>query len=123
MNDDADDRAAHDDLDDVWRALANSTRRRMLDALVGGPQTTGQLAARFDGLSRFAVMQHLKVLEQADLVIARRRGRIRDNHLNPVPIQQLSDRWISRFHRPFTEALVDLKTTIEAGEPAQEVPA
>ncbi len=102
------------DLDEVWKALANHTRRQMLDLLTGGAMTTGDLADEFDELSRFAVMQHLKVLEKADLVVARRRGRSRYNHLNPVPIQQVSDRWISRYHRPLTEALVDLKLTMES---------
>ncbi len=105
------------DLDDVWKALANRTRRQMLDLLVDGALTTGELAEAFGGLSRFAVMQHLKVLEHADLVVARRRGRNRYNHLNPAPIQQVSDRWISRYQRPFAEALVDLKRTMESDEP------
>lgn len=103
-----------DDLDPVWKALANVTRREILDALVDGPVTTGELAAVFEGLSRFAVMQHLAVLEKADLVIARKQGRMRFNHLNPVPIQQISDRWISRYQRPLAEAMVDLKVSLEA---------
>lgn len=115
---DEDDNAV-DDLDQVWKALASHTRRRMLDLLVGGAMTTGDIANGFDDLSRFAVMQHLKVLENADLVVARRQGRIRYNHLNAVPIQQLSDRWISRYHRPLTEALVDLKLTLESKEPTE----
>ena len=108
-----------DDLDEVWKALANHTRRRMLDLLAGGAMTTGGLANEFEDLSRFAVMQHLRVLEGADLVVARRQGRSRYNHLNPVPIQQVSDRWISRFHRPLTEALVDLKSTVESQDATQ----
>ena len=103
-----------DDLDGVWKALASHIRRRMLDLLAGGALTTGDLADEFDDLSRFAVMQHLKVLESADLVVVRRQGRSRYNHLNPVPIQQVSDRWISRYHRPMTEALIDLKLTLES---------
>lgn len=106
-----------DDLDGVWKALANRTRREMLDLLVDGAMTTGELAERFDGLSRFAVMQHLKVLESSGLLIVRRRGRNRYNYLNPVPIQQVSDRWISRYQRPFAEALVDLKQTLESSGP------
>lgn len=108
-----------DDLDEVWKALASHIRRRMLDLLAGGAMTTGDLANEFEDLSRFAVMQHLKVLESADLVVARRQGRSRYNHLNPVPIQQVSDRWISRYHRPLTEALVDLKLTIESQDATQ----
>lgn len=103
-----------DDLDPVWKALASHIRRRMLDLMTSGAMTTGDIANEFEGLSRFAVMQHLKVLENADLVVVRRQGRSRFNCLNPVPIQQVSDRWISRYHRPLTEALVDLKTTLES---------
>ena len=115
----------NDGLDAVWKALANGVRRDMLDLLAERPMTTGDLAGEFEELSRFAIMQHLKVLERADLVVARRNGRHRVNHLNPVPIQQISDRWISRYHRPLTEALVDLKQTLESTadecEPSQEL--
>lgn len=103
-----------DELDDVWKALASSTRRQILDLLVDGPVTTGSVVAEFPDLSRFAVMQHLRVLEKADLVIARKSGRQRFNHLNAVPIQRISDRWISRYHRPLAEAMVDLKLSIES---------
>jgi len=64
-------------------------------------------------LSRFAVMQHLRVLEEADLVIARKAGRKRFNYLNPVPIQQIHARWVSGFTQPWAEALVGLKHTLE----------
>lgn len=104
-----------DDLDLVWRALANPVRRTILDELRDGPLTTGGLAQRFPDHSRFAVMQHLGVLEEADLVLVRREGRRRFNHLNPVPIQRIHDRWVSRFRRPWTEALVDLKDELEGG--------
>lgn len=103
-----------DDLDAVWKALANTTRREILDILVDGPATTSELSAVFDSLSRFAVMQHLAVLEKADLVVARKQGRMRFNHLNPIPIQQISDRWISRYQRPLAEALIDLKVSLES---------
>ena len=102
-----------DSLDAVWRALANGVRRTMLDLLFEGPRTTGELAEHFDQLSRFAVMQHLKVLVEADLVVARKDGRRRINYLNPVPIQQIHDRWVSRYMQPWTEALVGLKHELE----------
>jgi DNA-binding transcriptional ArsR family regulator len=105
-----------DDLDDVWRALSNPARRRMLDLLTEGPVTTGELAACFPELSRFAVMQHLKVLEKADLVVPRRSGRERHNYLNPVPVQQIYERWVSRFMRPWTDALTSLKHELEEHE-------
>lgn len=104
----------HEDLEDVWRALSNPTRRAILDILRAGPRTTGDLADDFPDLSRFAIMQHLGVLEEADLVIPRRDGRRRYNYLNPVPIQQIHDRWVSRYTRPWAEALVDLRDELES---------
>jgi len=103
-----------EDLESVWRALASPIRRRMLDMLRDGPMSTGQLAEQFGDLSRFAVMQHLGVLEEADLVVARRDGRTRLNFLNPVPIQRIYQRWVSRYQEPWTEALVSLKGSLEA---------
>lgn len=104
----------HEDLEDVWRALSNPTRRAILDILRAGPRTTGDLADEFPDLSRFAIMQHLGVLDEADLVIPRRDGRRRYNYLNPVPIQQIHDRWVSRYTRPWAEVLVDLRDELEA---------
>lgn len=106
-------RRRHPDLEDVWRALANPVRRAILDLLRDGPRTTGALAERFPELSRFAVMQHLKVLEEAELVIPRRSGRERHNYLNPVPIQQIYDRWVVRYLQPWAEALVRLRDELE----------
>jgi DNA-binding transcriptional ArsR family regulator len=102
-----------DDLDAVWRALSNGTRRKMLDLLKDGPLTTGDLAGRFADLSRFAVMQHLRVLEEADLVVPVRDGRLRYNYLNPVPIQSIYDRWVSEYMQPWTDALTSLKRELE----------
>jgi DNA-binding transcriptional ArsR family regulator len=85
----------------------------MLDALRGGPLTTGQIAERFPELSRFAVMQHLGVLEAGNLIVPRRVGRTRFNHLNAIPIQQIHDRWVTRYQAHWAEALVDLKDELE----------
>jgi DNA-binding transcriptional ArsR family regulator len=105
------------DLDLVWRALANPVRRRILDTLCDGPLNTAELAAAVPELSRFAVMQHLRVLEQGALVVRRRSGRECFNYLNPVPIQQIHDRWVSRYQQPWTEALVSLKDQLEGDHP------
>lgn len=105
-----------DDLDAVWRALSNGIRRRMLDLLKEGPLTTGDLSDRFPDLSRFAVMQHLRVLEEGGLVVAVRKGRLRYNYLNPVPVQQIYDRWVSAYMKPWTDALTSLKHELEARE-------
>ncbi len=107
----------HDEHDDaVWRALANATRRAILDLLRDGRKSTGELAEAFPELSRFAVMQHLKVLAAADLVSVVRDGRTRYNYLNPIPIQQVYDRWVSRYMQPWTTALTSLKHTLEERE-------
>lgn len=98
---------------EVWRALANPVRRRILDLLRDGPRTTGGLAEEFSELSRFAVMQHLRVLTEAGIVVPRKEGRLRHNYLNPAPIQQIYDRWVTRNARPWTEALVTLKQEVE----------
>ena len=80
---------------DVWRALANPFRRHLLDLLTDGPQTTSQLVDAAPDLSRFAVMQHLGVLTEAELVIVRRSGRYRLNYLNPVPLRRWYERWVT----------------------------
>lgn len=80
--------------DRTFRALANPIRRRLLDLLKDAPKTTGVLCLAAPELDRCTVMQHLKVLEEADLLIVERRGRERWNHLNPLPIHQIHARWI-----------------------------
>jgi len=82
------------DTTDFWRVLASPQRRQLLDLLSDGPQTTGDLADAMPELSRFAVMQHLGVLTDAGLVVVRRRGKHRINHLNPVPLRRWYERWV-----------------------------
>src|SRR5215212_6349719 len=93
----------------IWRALANAQRRRMLDLLRARPRGVGELAGKFGDLSRFAVMQHLSVLKKAKLVIPETRGRERINHLNAAPIQEIYDRWVSKYARPAAEIGAALK--------------
>lgn len=97
----------------IWRALGHPLRRRVLDLLREGAQTTGALAERFPSLSRFAVMQHLGVLEKANLVLVRRAGRERFNHLNPAPIQRIYDRWMSRYAQRLAGPASALKDFVE----------
>ena len=99
--------------DAVFKALANGKRRQMLDAIRQAPLTTGALCERFADMDRCTVMQHLKVLEEADLVIARREGRERWNHLNALPIQAIHDRWISRYAGHAVSVLSALKGELE----------
>ena len=102
-----------DKSDRVFKALSAATRRDILDALKDKPQTTGELCARFPALDRCTVMQHLKVLEGADLVIVKREGRERWNHLNPLPIKHIYDRWIGAYAGRAAEMLDRLKTDLE----------
>jgi DNA-binding transcriptional ArsR family regulator len=99
--------------DKVFRALAAEVRRAMLDALKDKPQTTGALCTQFPALDRCTVMQHLKVLEDAELVIVQRKGRERWNHLNPLPIKHIHDRWIGAYAARTVELLDRLKNDLE----------
>ena len=81
----------------VFKVLAHPMRRGLLDLVKVQPQTTGALCEAFPELDRCTVMQHLKVLEDAELIIPRREGRERWNHLNAMPIKAISDRWISQY--------------------------
>jgi DNA-binding transcriptional ArsR family regulator len=100
----------------VFKALADGTRRVLLDALfVADGQSLAALSQRCPTMSRFGVMKHLDVLIAAQLVTTRKVGRQRLHFLNPVPIQQIADRWISKYAQPFTRALLDLKAAAEAG--------
>ena len=99
--------------DRIFKALAAPTRRSILDELKNHPRTTGALCARFPALDRCTVMQHLKVLEAAELVIVRREGRERWNHLNPLPIKQIHDRWIGPYAAQAVELLDRLKGDLE----------
>ncbi len=104
----------HDPLDPVFKALASSHRRKLLDLLRDGPLTTSDLVAAFPELSRYAIMQHLTVLEKANLIVPEKQGRQRFNHLNPVPIQMISNRWINQYAGHWTQSLTALKASLEA---------
>ncbi len=107
-------KAVDDELfDRVFKALSSRTRREILDLLKERPRTTGELCARFPGLDRCTVMQHLAVLENADLVIAQRKGRERWNHLDVVPIKQIHDRWIGDYARSAVDLIATLKADLE----------
>jgi len=97
----------------VFRALADPTRRSLLDGLFEEDgQTLSMLEERFS-MTRFGVMKHLKVLEEAGLVVTRRRGREKLHFLNPVPIRLIHDRWVSKYAEPWTAALSDIKNRLE----------
>jgi uncharacterized protein YndB with AHSA1/START domain len=100
-------------VDDVFRALADPTRRSLLDELFRQDgQTLRALEERFS-MTRFGVMKHLKQLEEAGLVVTRRRGREKLHFLNPVPIRLVHDRWVSKYAEPWAAGLSDLKKRLE----------
>ena len=103
-------RIERDGEDAVFHALADATRRRLLDELRIGPRTTGELCDAIPGMSRFGVMDHLGVLVGAGLVIATRHGRERVNHLNPVPLEALYERWMQPFAAPVARELLALES-------------
>lgn len=102
------------DSDSVWRALTSPHRRKVLELLRDGPMTTGQLAKSLPGLSRFAVMQHLGVLEEANLILPRKEGRARLNFINPMPLREQYDRWVSSFGLAAAETAQHLKRYAES---------
>ena len=100
-------------VDAVFKALGDPTRRRLLDMLFRRDgQTLGEMERRL-AMTRFGVMKHLRVLEDARLVVTRRRGREKLHFLNPVPIRLIHDRWVSKYAEPMAATLTELKQTLE----------
>jgi len=103
-------------MDAVFKALADPTRRRLLDTLrARNGQTLGELCGRAD-MTRQAVTKHLAILEEANLVATEKRGREKLHYLNPVPIHDIAERWIGKFERGRLSALSDLKKNLEREE-------
>ncbi|TWT41746.1 Transcriptional repressor SdpR [Phycisphaerae bacterium RAS1] len=102
--------------DRVWRALGDPSRREILDRLRGAPRTVGELCDGFaPRISRFGVMKHLRVLQQAGLVVARKQGRQTWNHLNAVPLRRVYERWVSRYESHWAGQMLSLERRIESG--------
>lgn len=99
--------------DAVFKALANADRRKVLDVVHAGPQTTGALCEALPHLDRCTVMLHLRTLEAAGLIISKKRGRSRWNYLNVVPIQQVYERWIKTYAQPAAAQLARLQRALE----------
>lgn len=106
-----------DELDPVWKALADATRRAILDFLRDRPRTTSEIVESFPHLSRFGVMKHLEVLRQAQLVQTREAGRQRVNSLNVVPIRQIYERWVGPFQELWSGELLRIKQIAEHDGP------
>ena len=105
-----------DELDKVWKALSDATRRSILDLLRGGPKTTTEIVAEFPDMTRFAVMKHMDVLRDAELIITRSEGRRRVNSLNAVPIRRIYERWMGPFSELWSSTLLRLKDDLESDE-------
>jgi DNA-binding transcriptional ArsR family regulator/uncharacterized protein YndB with AHSA1/START domain len=115
------DRGPEDCTAALWRALADPTRRRILDLLRERPRVTGEIAAQFP-VSRVAVMRHLEVLSEAGLAVSRKRGRQRWHYLNTVPLQKLVRRWADPVAAGFGSALLRLQDTVETeGRPMEPI--
>ena len=107
-------------MDAVFRALADASRRELLDRLYAdNGQTLGELCARLD-MTRQAVSKHLGILEEANLVATVKRGREKLHYLNPVPIHEIGERWIGKFERHRLQALADMKKALERQEKTDE---
>jgi DNA-binding transcriptional ArsR family regulator len=107
-------------MDEVFKALADPTRRELLDRLFErDSQALSALEERLP-MTRFGVMKHLKVLEEAGLVTTQKRGREKLHFLNPVPIRLVHDRWVSKYAEPWASALTELKREIENNEEEDE---
>jgi DNA-binding transcriptional ArsR family regulator len=102
-----------DKYDLIFKALGDSRRREILDLLKERARTTGELCEHFRRLDRCTVMQHMSVLENADLIIVKREGRLRWNYINPLPIKELHDRWIGGYADYAVDLLARMKREIE----------
>jgi DNA-binding transcriptional ArsR family regulator len=102
-----------DDLDGVWKALSDNTRRSILDLLRQGPRTTTEIVEAFPHLSRFGVMKHMDVLREAGLIHTREERRQRISSLNVVPIRQIYERWVGRFEELWSSHLLRIKEDAE----------
>lgn len=97
----------------IFKALADSRRRKILDLLKDEPKTTGDICTRFKRLDRCTVMQHLGVLEKAGLIVVKKEGKFRWNYLDVVPIREIYDRWINQYASPSAAMLSRLRSDLE----------
>ena len=102
------------DLDHIWKALSDPTRREILDLLRDGPRPTTEIVDAFPHLSRFGVMKHLDVLREAGLVKTLSEGRLRINSLNAAPIRELLERWIGKYEAYWSNTLLRVKESAKS---------
>jgi DNA-binding transcriptional ArsR family regulator len=108
------------DNDKIWKALSDSTRRKILDMLRDGPKQTTPIVEAFPDLSRFAVMKHLDVLREAKLVKTRSEGRLRINSLNAAPLRDVIERWIGKYEGYWANSLLRIKESAESTSKAKK---
>jgi uncharacterized protein YndB with AHSA1/START domain len=110
-------------MDEVFKAINDPSRRRLLDELYERDgQTLGELCAYLPEMTRYGVMNHLRILEEAELVTTHKQGRQKFHYLNPVPIRMIQDRWISRYAEPRVGAIAGIKARLETGEQKMDKP-
>jgi DNA-binding transcriptional ArsR family regulator len=105
-----------DDLDQVWKALSDPTRRTILDLLRRGPKTTTELVEAFPDMTRHAVLRHIDALRIAGLINTREEGRRRINSINAVPIRQIYERWMGPFSELWSSTLMRIKDDVETSK-------
>ncbi|MGG1676983.1 SRPBCC domain-containing protein [Neobacillus sp. NRS-1170] len=114
-----------DELSTLFKALGHPIRREILDILKQSAKTTGELIEYFPEVTRFAIMKHLSILEEGNLVIVRREGKYRRNFLNAVPLQEVHNRWVGKYMQTTANSLLNLRTVVETnkteGESAMEI--
>jgi len=101
------------ELSNVFKALGHPIRREILDILKVTPKTTGELNDHFPEVTRYAIMKHLNILEEANLVVVRREGKYRRNFLNAVPLQQMHNRWVGKYMKQTASSLLNLQSIVE----------
>lgn len=101
------------DTEQVWKALADPTRRRLMDLVRESPKTTGELVDNFDTIGRCAVMKHLAILENAKLILPRKEGKYRWNYINAIPLQEIYERWVKKYEAQWATNLLQLRELAE----------
>lgn len=97
----------------VWKALSDKTRRKILDILREKEMTTGELCLHFKKLTRYGIMKHLNILHNANLIIIKREGKNRWNYINPLPIQEIYERWVKKYEAGWSSYLIQFKNNME----------
>jgi DNA-binding transcriptional ArsR family regulator/uncharacterized protein YndB with AHSA1/START domain len=102
-----------EELSTVFKALGHPIRRQILDILKESPRTTGELDKYFPEVTRYAIMKHLKILEEGNLVIVRREGKYKRNFLNAVPLQEMHNRWVGKYMQSTASSLLNLRSAVK----------